>query len=142
MAITRELFLAILSMDSYNRGYAAGIKDSGDEDPDGLGQAGSIGTATIGRNSSDLSTGTEPRVDIPAGFYAISYDLGGGKTVISYRGTDGLTLGTSPITGGSKRRVGGSAPFARVHPPSPLIKPRQTPPPPPRLTIPARPSHA
>jgi len=30
MAISPELFMAILSMDAYNRGYGAGIEDGGD----------------------------------------------------------------------------------------------------------------
>ena len=87
MAISKDLFLAILSMDSYNRGYGAGIKLSGTK----------IGAATIGDDSLILNTDpNDPdRVDQAAGFYAIAYDVGGsgpselaGKTVISYRGTD------------------------------------------------------
>jgi hypothetical protein len=60
-------------MDSYNRGYGAGIA--------GLGGVGSqIGNARI--VDADLPQGSEF-----AGFYASAYTLGG-KTIISYRGTD------------------------------------------------------
>ena len=78
MTISNELFLAILSMDSYNRGYGAGIE--------GLSQAPGtqIGTATIGGNAeTDLLSGAAQS----AGFYALSYSWNG-QTVISYRGTD------------------------------------------------------
>ncbi|MEZ5839974.1 MAG: hypothetical protein R3D02_05965 [Hyphomicrobiales bacterium] len=34
----QDLFLAILSMDSYNQGYDARIADGDENDPDGLGQ--------------------------------------------------------------------------------------------------------
>ena len=47
MTISQDLFLAILSMDAYNRGNGAGIADGDANDPDGLGESGSIGTATI-----------------------------------------------------------------------------------------------
>lgn len=71
--MTDDLFLAILSMDAYNRGYDAGI--------DGLGSAGSkVGLAEI--IDADLPIGS-----VEAGFYASAYDLSG-QTVISYRGTD------------------------------------------------------
>jgi hypothetical protein len=44
MAISDDLFLAILSMDAYNRGYAAGLGSG----PLGLGDVGSsIGNATV-----------------------------------------------------------------------------------------------
>ena len=83
MTISKELFLAILSMDAYNRGYDAGI--------DGLGDAGSnIGGAKL--KDVDLPTGSQD-----ASFFAQSYDisgvagvegLGDATTVVSYRGTD------------------------------------------------------
>jgi hypothetical protein len=50
MTITaKDLFLSILAMDSYNRGYGAGISDSVDNDQNGLGVASArIGGATLG----------------------------------------------------------------------------------------------
>jgi hypothetical protein len=88
MTISRELFLAILSMDSYNRGYGEGIS--------GLGGVGSsVGSAKIIKQSGTA----ENDPDRVAGFYAIAYELTApvGKegdilasdtTVIAYRGTD------------------------------------------------------
>ena len=95
MTISKDLFLAILSMDSYNRGYGAGLSDGGVNDPDGLGETGHIGSATL-ITRADLGITTEQyQAWQDAGFYAIAYDVGGsgpsglaGKTVISYRGTD------------------------------------------------------
>jgi hypothetical protein len=76
-------------MDSYNRGYGAGISDGGENDPDGLGMEGSIGNATIktldelGISQADYAAWQA------AGFYAVAYEWNG-QTVISYRGTDEL----------------------------------------------------
>ena len=56
-------------MDSYNRGYDAGIMDGGASDPDGLGVEGSrIGNAVVKLQDSSESTQA-------AGFYAIAYDI-------------------------------------------------------------------
>ena len=74
MTMNRDVFLSILAMDSYNRGYGAGVN--------GLAQSGKIGTATIGKNADDPEG-----VSKAAGFYAIAYDWNGEK-VISFRGTD------------------------------------------------------
>ena len=95
MTISSDLFLAILSMDAYNRGYGAGIGDGRNVDAngvdiDGLGVAGAqIGTAQV--KDVDLPDGSQA-----AGFYAAAYTVGAGvdglaagTTVISYRGTDG-----------------------------------------------------
>lgn len=81
---SKDLFLAILSMDSYNRGYGEGIA--------GLGGVGSfVGSAQIAQQSGVA----ENDLQRAAGFYALSYDIGAdgpeglaGKTVISFRGTD------------------------------------------------------
>jgi hypothetical protein len=83
MTTSRDLFLAILSMDSYNRGYGVGIKD--------LPVSGGIGNATIGEDALTLlSQGSA----VNASFYAIAYNLTGAGiagltgTVIAYRGSD------------------------------------------------------
>ncbi len=87
MSTSKDLLLAILSMDSYNRGYNPGIE--------GLGESGFIGSARIlsRPNEVDYQEWND------AGFYAVSYTLdasvgegadvlSAGSTVISYRGTD------------------------------------------------------
>lgn len=73
MAISKDLFLAILAMDAYNRGYGAGIADEGEYDLDGLGQAPdtAIGFAKITANAE---TDLDPRVAQTASFYAIAYE--------------------------------------------------------------------
>ena len=73
MAIDRDLFLPILALDSYNRGYNEGTKIGGTQ----------LGTATITRQKVD--SGWQA-----LGFYATSYDWQG-ETVISYRGTDNFS---------------------------------------------------
>jgi hypothetical protein len=97
-----KLFNAILSMDSYNRGYGAAV-DLRPRDADGnlildIGgnpvesdRAGiKIGNATISLNSTTvLGDG----VDQAVSFYAIAYEIPNdatwnGQTIISYRGTD------------------------------------------------------
>ena len=74
--MNRDLFLAILSMDSYNRGYAQSINGLNVE----LGVT-ELGGATIIRQS-DVVAGS---AGVNAGFYAIAYDWNG-ETIISYRG--------------------------------------------------------
>jgi len=77
MAISKDLFLAILSMDAYNRGYDPGIAGLGGSESsvgDSLGNA--VVTNENRRNEAKS-----------AGFYAVAYDTEYG-TVISYRGTD------------------------------------------------------
>ncbi len=73
MTISRDLFLSILTLDSYNRGYNAGINTL-EEQPNTQ-----IGAATLTRASGESGK------DI--GFYATAYDWNG-ETIISYRGTD------------------------------------------------------
>ena len=64
MTISKDLFLALLSMDAYNRGYGAGLTVEGS---DAIGTQ--IGDATIiGRSSSD-----EKSDAVKAGFYAVAY---------------------------------------------------------------------
>jgi hypothetical protein len=86
MTISKDLFLAILALDSYNRGYGSGLSDGGKNDKDGLGDANGteIGNATVVGASSSRSNSPE----VAAGFYAIAYDTEDYGTVISYRGTD------------------------------------------------------
>ena len=73
MAISDDLFLAILAMDSYNRGYNAGLVVQGTQ----------IGDAQLNQNSEIFG----PGVDAAASFFAQAYSWEG-QTVISYRGTD------------------------------------------------------
>jgi hypothetical protein len=71
--MNRDLFLAVLAMDSYNEGYGKG------ED---------IGTLQIGNASVGLTTPSELSAgsDFNIGFSATSYSWGG-ETIIAYRGT-------------------------------------------------------
>ena len=84
MTISKDLFLSILSMDAYNRGYNPGIEGLSDA-PGTI-----IGNATI--LNSNIPQGSQA-----ASFYALSYTLGG-ETIISYRGTDRY-FGNSVIGG-------------------------------------------
>ena len=79
MTLSNDLFLAILSMDSYNRGYDAGITGLG-------GEGARIGAATIAKDAEQLLSAWEAQA---AGVYAVAYQWNG-ETVISYRGTDTL----------------------------------------------------
>ena len=78
--MTNDVLLALLSLDSYNRGYGARIS--------GLSVSGSIGDASI---LTDSTTKLGLATTSDASFYAIAYQIGTGanaETVISYRGTD------------------------------------------------------
>ncbi len=100
MSISKELFLAILSMDAYNRGYGAGIADGGKEDIDGLGRIGShIATATV---TSDNNSTTAQA----AGFYAVAYNDATYGKIISYRGTDNPSFFKAAIIGGGNITLG------------------------------------
>ena len=87
-------------MDSYNRGYDAGISGLS-EAPDG---SAKIGNATVSVSLSDISQEFANEAQA-AGFYAISYTIEGngvdglssGDTVLSFRGTD--VLAYHPSTG-------------------------------------------
>jgi len=78
MSMSRELFLAILAMDSYDKGYNQRLKVDGTQ----------LGLATVG-------TAADTDISQPYGFFAQAYTINGGvdgiaagTTVISYRGTD------------------------------------------------------
>jgi hypothetical protein len=83
--MNRDVFLSILAMDSYSRGYRQGINL---ESSNGT----RIGNATILNQSETL--GISPEVQ--ASFYGIAYTMTGasgfnsGERVIAYRGTDDL----------------------------------------------------
>ncbi|MBL4589096.1 MAG: hypothetical protein JKY11_03325, partial [Alphaproteobacteria bacterium] len=79
--IDPELFKAVLSMDSYNRGYNESIILSSDVD-------NYTGYAQIIFDSETLGLdGSQNRLDENSSFYGIAYDLGS-EITISYRGTD------------------------------------------------------
>ena len=71
-----DLIHAILSMDSYNRGYGSGIN--------GLDVSGTIGQFSL------RAANPQEQLDwFNAGFYAIAYrNTATNEVVISYRGTD------------------------------------------------------
>jgi hypothetical protein len=88
-----DLFLAILAMDAYNRGYRVGL------DLSSTSGSKAIGAATFYKDSSDPKF--FPADDAQAaGFYSVAYQWGD-KTVISYRGTDNRGDGDPAIVGGS-----------------------------------------
>jgi hypothetical protein len=68
MTMSKDLFLSILAMDAYNRGYNTGI-DGLSNDP-GTG----IGNAKILRDSDTRTDSPE----VNASFYAVAYDVGAG----------------------------------------------------------------
>ncbi|MDP3524257.1 MAG: hypothetical protein Q8S27_06725, partial [Hoeflea sp.] len=86
MTMSPELFMAILSMDSYNRGYNEGIT--------GLGGVGSLVGAAEIISQSNVLIGSEDR---DAGFYAVASQWNG-ERVISYRGTDNDSIWGNPWT--------------------------------------------
>jgi hypothetical protein len=100
MTISKDVFLALLSLDSYNRGYNASLD---------LGDHLAIGKATAGETAEDLLV---DGAAIVADFQAVVYDVSGVEgfdedTAISYRGTDGRydvwsgwTLGAGYTGGG------------------------------------------
>jgi hypothetical protein len=108
MTISKDLLLAILSMDSYNRGYGSGV--NGLSDSNGT----LLGNVSISGTSASLVDANGNRLDQSAGFYAVAYtttaDIGDpanggiakGTTIISYRGTDsGGNLNADATLGGS-----------------------------------------
>jgi hypothetical protein len=81
-----DLIFAILTLDSYNRGYGSGIQNLSD-----VGQIGSWSILT----TSEAEYG---QAVFNSGFYAIAYSKGT-DTVIAFRGTDDNVGGSN--TGGS-----------------------------------------
>jgi len=89
MSISDDLMLAILAMDSYNRGYGERI--------DGLGGLGSeIGNATLITDSEATAETSSSARDLS--FYAAAYAYDG-ETIISNRGTDDSGLSADLSTG-------------------------------------------
>lgn len=76
MAISKDLFLAILAMDSYNRGYGAGLADERVDDPDGLDLGDRVGSATSKTFDQTGIDQTDYDVWQSDDFYAIAYDIG------------------------------------------------------------------
>ncbi|NMW32946.1 hypothetical protein HKD42_12820 [Altererythrobacter sp. RZ02] len=74
--MNREVFLSLLALDSYSRGYGQNVG--------GLSNVGKIGTAEI---VTDALAELDKDDVLAAGFYAIAYEWQG-ETIISYRGTD------------------------------------------------------
>jgi hypothetical protein len=90
MTMSRDLFLSILSMDAYNRGYNPGI-------------AGLSDTAGTGVGNATIQNVALPDGSVPASFYGLAYKLtqsvgtpgnqiASGTTIISYRGTDDIPV--------------------------------------------------
>jgi hypothetical protein len=101
-SVSKDLFLAILALDSYNRGYGAGISGLSDDTNTKIGNA---------KVSAHSSNDTQSR-EFNAGFYAISYTLDkavgsgtdgleAGTKIISYRGTDNFFPWSDPDRGAS-----------------------------------------
>jgi hypothetical protein len=89
----RDLLLAILAMDSYNRGYDKGIDGSNTR----LSDSGQLGIATIRPVTAETLA-----VWKDAGFYAIAYQIGEGASaerIIAFRGTDKILA--NPLGSGS-----------------------------------------
>lgn len=82
MTISKDLFLSLLSMDAYNRGYGAGIDGLSDNINTG------IGSAKVSETIASTSIQNLAATAQAAGFYAIAYNDPTYGTVISYRGTD------------------------------------------------------
>ncbi len=72
-----DLFLSILALDAYNRGYSPGMTFPGDLSAPGT----QIGDATV-----ETATSSEDQTSVNASFYAIAYEWQG-EFVIAYRGT-------------------------------------------------------
>ena len=96
MTISNELFMAILSMDTYNRGYNPGINGLSNS------QGTKIGNATL------EAVGVDPNGVAQANsFYAQSYTWNG-QIVVAYRGTDDASR-SSVRCGNGRARLAGFA---------------------------------
>jgi len=91
MTLKKDLFLATLSLDAYNQGYNSNF----------IHGETTIGSAVILADSLILNSDpNDPtRTDEAASFYAVAYDVPGGRVdglsdsiLISYRGTDDFSL--------------------------------------------------
>ncbi len=119
MSISKDLFLAILSMDAYNRGYGAGLDDPAAVGG-GLGVSDQTHTYQIANSTIFRDAVDSEGVAQAAGFYAIAYKVKGvdgiadGTTVISYRGTDDrdrVMVGPVPtIRCAAGRQIPGTSP--------------------------------
>ena len=89
MTTSKDLLLAILAMDSYNREYGAGLVVSGAQ----------VGSATFKDHVASSISETTYSDWQSSGFYAAVYDTPYGQ-VISYRGTDNYLL-SNPTIGGN-----------------------------------------
>lgn len=89
-----DLIYAILTLDSYNRGYGKGISGP---DVSTASQTTRIGNYTIDKKNASYVF-SDAAFD--AGFYAIVYRMGD-ETVIAYRGTNAKGLSASATMGGS-----------------------------------------
>ncbi len=89
--MNRDVFLSLLALDAYNRGYGQGVLLERGDSVDGQDESGrQIGNAVVLRDANDAEG-----VARAAGFYAIAYEWNG-ETVISYSGTDFPTPTVAP----------------------------------------------
>lgn len=79
--MNRDVFLSLLALDSYNRGFGSQLNR--------LSESGGIGKATIRAFQPREQDGWEE-----SGFYAIAYEWNN-ETVISFRGTNFPDLSTA-----------------------------------------------
>jgi len=79
--MNQDVFLSLLALDAYNRGYGRNVFVNGSATNEAEGGL-KIGNATVLIDANDPEG-----LARAAGFYAIAYDWNG-ETVISYRGTN------------------------------------------------------
>ena len=79
--MNREVFLSLLALDSYNRGYGQSVLLRDGDNAVGQNELGRlIGTARV--SAQNITQSAQQ-----AGFYAIAYEWNN-ETIISYRGTN------------------------------------------------------